>query len=249
MSTCRSSSSISMSPTSSTTGATSTPANDVWRRLAESNGRQAHEPVHALLGAEQPVGVLALGAEGGRLDAGLLPRADLEQLDLEAALLGPAHQHPQHHLGPVLGVGAARAGVDGDERVAGVVAAGEQPLLLELVEARLDASRAARRARRRSTRPPRPSRPARSRSSTSDVSARQRSRRRVDARVLGADLRGRGLVVPEARRAHLVLELGDVRVERGVVGARAQQRELVADRLQALGDREAVGGAGHRGPR
>ena len=34
----RSSSSISTSPASSTTGATSTPANDVWRRLAESKG-------------------------------------------------------------------------------------------------------------------------------------------------------------------------------------------------------------------
>ena len=46
--------------------------------------------------------------------------------------------HPQHHLGPVLGVGAARAGVDGHERVAGVVVAGEQALLLERGQARLD---------------------------------------------------------------------------------------------------------------
>ena len=74
--------------------------------------------MHALLGAEEPVGVLARGAERRRLDAGLLPRAGLEQLDLEAAPLGPAHQHAQHHLGPVLGVGAAGAGVDGHERVA-----------------------------------------------------------------------------------------------------------------------------------
>jgi hypothetical protein len=67
------------------------------RRLAavgRVEGRQAHEAVHALLGAEQPVGVLALGAERGRLDARLLPRAGLQQLDLEAAALRPAHQHP-----------------------------------------------------------------------------------------------------------------------------------------------------------
>ena len=64
------------------------------------------------------------------------PGARLQQLDLEAAPLGPAHLHPQHHLGPVLGVGAAGAGVDRDERVAGVVAAGEQPLLLERLQAR-----------------------------------------------------------------------------------------------------------------
>ena len=57
---------------------------------------------------------------------------------LKPRALGPAHHHPQHHLGPVLGVGAARAGVDGDERVARVVGPGEQPLLLERGEALLD---------------------------------------------------------------------------------------------------------------
>ena len=66
------------------------------------------------------------------------PGLSLEDLDVEAAPLGPAHEHAQDHLRPVLGVGAAGAGVDGDERVAGVVAPGEQPLLLELGQARLD---------------------------------------------------------------------------------------------------------------
>ena len=111
------------------------------RRLAAVGGverREPDEPVDALLGAVEAVGVLALDAEGGGLDAGLLPRARLQQLDLEAAPLGPAHLHPQHHLGPVLGVGAARAGVDGHERVAGVVGAGEQPLQLQRLEPRLD---------------------------------------------------------------------------------------------------------------
>ena len=93
----------------------------------------------ALLGVEQAVGVLARRAEGGGLDAGLLPRRRLEQLDVEAAPLGPAHHHAQDHLGPVLGVGAARAGVDGHERVAAVVAAREQALLLELLQALLHA--------------------------------------------------------------------------------------------------------------
>ena len=111
------------------------------RRLPAVGGverRQPHEPVHALLGRVEAVGVVAGDAERCRLDAGLLPGAGLEQLDLEAAPLGPAHLHPQHHLGPVLGVGAARAGVDGHERVARVVVAGEQPLLLGAEQARLD---------------------------------------------------------------------------------------------------------------
>ena len=62
--------------TSSTSGATSTSAKLVWRRCAASNGEMPHQPVDALLGREQPVGVLAAGDEGRRLDAGLLPRAD-----------------------------------------------------------------------------------------------------------------------------------------------------------------------------
>ena len=60
--------------------------------------------------------------------------AILQQLGLEASTLGPAHQHPQHHLGPVLRVGAAGAGVDLADRVALVVLAAEQRAQLELVE-------------------------------------------------------------------------------------------------------------------
>ena len=138
MSTCRSSSLISISPVSFTTGATSTPAKLVWRRCAESNGDSRTSRCTPALGAEQPVGVLARGPEGRGLDARFLAGAGLEQLDLEAAPLGPAHQHPQHHLRPVLRVGPPRPRVHGDERVAGVVAAGEQPLLLERRQALLD---------------------------------------------------------------------------------------------------------------
>ena len=91
-----------------------------------------------LLGREEPVRVLAPRDQGRGLDPGLLPRARLEKVDLEAPPLGPAHLHPQQHLGPVLGVGAAGAGVHRDDRVAGVVASREEPLLLELRQARLD---------------------------------------------------------------------------------------------------------------
>ena len=92
----------------------------------------------AALGREQPVRVLALGDEGRRLDPRLLARRRLLHLDLEAATLGPAQVHAQQHLGPVLRVGAAGAGADRDDGVAGVVLAAEQPRLLELGEPALD---------------------------------------------------------------------------------------------------------------
>ena len=66
-----------------------------------------------------------------RLDAGLLARALLDPFELVAVRLGPARVHAQQHLGPVLGLGAAGAGVDLDEAVVGVGLAGEQALELQ----------------------------------------------------------------------------------------------------------------------
>src|SRR5829696_837023 len=88
----------------------------------------------AALGLQDPVRVLAVNREGRRLQSGLLPSAGLEHLRAETAPLGPAQVHPQQHLRPILGIGAARACVDRDERVAGVVLAAEERVLLEAVE-------------------------------------------------------------------------------------------------------------------
>ena len=55
-------------------------------------------------------------------------------LDGEAPPLGPAQIHPQQHLGPVLGVGAALPRLDLADCVALVVFAREQRPQLELVE-------------------------------------------------------------------------------------------------------------------
>ena len=136
-------------------------------RLVE--GRQAHEPVDAALGLERPIGVFALDGERRGLEAGFLPRARLEQLRLEAAVGRPAQVHAQQDLGPVLRVGAARAADDGHDRVAGVVLAVEERLLLRAARARGAAARSTRRS------PPpgrRPSRPARTRPRSRCVAAR-----------------------------------------------------------------------------
>ncbi len=62
---------------------------------------------------------------------GLLSLGRLVDLDGEASTLGPARVHPQQHLGPVLGVGAAGAGVQLDDRVVLVVRSAEETLGLE----------------------------------------------------------------------------------------------------------------------
>ena len=93
--------------------------------------RHAHQAVHAALGGEQPVGEAAVHDEGGRQESRLLPLRRLVDLDREAAALGPALVHAQQHLGPVLRVGAARAGVHLAHGVELVVLAREERLQLE----------------------------------------------------------------------------------------------------------------------
>ena len=72
--------------------------------------------------------------EGGRLQAGLLGVGGVEDLDGVLVLLGPAQVHPHQHLGEVGGVDAAGAGADGDQRLAGVVLAGQQGADLERLD-------------------------------------------------------------------------------------------------------------------
>ncbi len=59
---------------------------------------------------------------------GLVAGLQVDDLALEAAALGPAQVHPEQHLGPVLGLGAAGAGMDGDDRVLPIVLAAEHLL-------------------------------------------------------------------------------------------------------------------------
>ena len=182
---------------------------------------EADEPVHAALGLEDPVRVLALDREGRRLQPGLLPRRGLDQLGLEPAVGGPALVHAQEHLGPVLGVGAALPGMDRDDRVAGVVLAVEERRLLEPVELASDRHERG-----------------------GDLVAHLRvelvqlagvvevaRERRValeaarEPRVVGGGLRGAGLVVPETRLAHGGLELPYAAFERsGVKGTHEPSR-------------------------
>ena len=67
------------------------------------------------------VGVVARDLEGDGLDARLVALQQVELLDLEAHALAEAGVHAVEHLRPVLRLGAARAGVQRQNAVAGVV--------------------------------------------------------------------------------------------------------------------------------
>ena len=69
------------------------------------------------------------------------PSVVVDDLGPEAVARGPAEIHPEEHLGPVRGLGAARTGADRQDRAVAVVVAGEQqqrPLPREVLLQRRD---------------------------------------------------------------------------------------------------------------
>ena len=98
----------------------------------------AHQAVHAVLAVQVAVGVGAAHREGGALDARFFAVLAVEELDVVALLLRPAQVHAHQHLGPVLRLGAAGAGVDREDRVLVVVGTRELELELERPSSRAE---------------------------------------------------------------------------------------------------------------
>src|SRR5690606_26040834 len=96
--------------------------------------RLAHQPVHAGLGAQPAVGILAGELHRGALAAGDFARRSLDDLGVETVLLAPAQIHSQQHFRPVLGLGAAGACLDVEEGVAGVHLAREHARELQALD-------------------------------------------------------------------------------------------------------------------
>jgi hypothetical protein len=90
--------------------------------------------MHAVLGLQVAEGVVALDAQRGALDAGRVAAELVGDLDLPALTLAVPQVHAQQHLGPVLALGAAGAGVDRDEGSGTVVFAAHHALELHLLE-------------------------------------------------------------------------------------------------------------------
>ena len=89
--------------------------------------------MHAGLAGEHAKCELASDGEGGGLDTGLVAILDFVDVGLEAFALGPAEIHAHEHLGPVLALGAAGAGVHDDNGVERIGLAGEHGFGFELV--------------------------------------------------------------------------------------------------------------------
>jgi len=104
-------------------------------------GADADESVDAGLALEVAVGPRSTDCHGRALNAGHSVVLAIEELDRVVVLRRPGRIHPQQHLGPVVGVGAAVAGVDRHQGVAGVVGAREQRREFERIDHLLEAIR------------------------------------------------------------------------------------------------------------
>jgi hypothetical protein len=82
--------------------------------------------VDAALRPEPAIRAAAVDRHGHALEAGLLALLLVDDLGREAVALSPAQVHPQEHLSPVGGLGAARTGTDRQQRGTVVVLTGEQ---------------------------------------------------------------------------------------------------------------------------
>ena len=89
-------------------------------------GGDTHQTVDPGLRFQIAVGVKALHQDGGGFDARLVPVQVVQNLVGEALLFNVHGVHPVQHLGPVLGLGAAGPGVEGEDGVAAVILPGEK---------------------------------------------------------------------------------------------------------------------------
>jgi len=94
--------------------------------------RNAHQPMHAGFGRQQTIRIFALDFKSHALDAGFLARLIIDNFGLESSALGPLDVHAQEHLSPILRFRSARPGMNGADRIAGIVFPGQKRLGLRL---------------------------------------------------------------------------------------------------------------------
>ena len=76
----------------------------------------------------------AANGDRSTVNASVGIRIAIDQVNRIVAFLGPLRVHPQHHLGPVVGIGSAIASVDGQDRAARIVGSVEQCFEFKIVK-------------------------------------------------------------------------------------------------------------------
>lgn len=81
--------------------------------------------MNPFFGAQSTEGIFSVDGNGDTFYAGFFPCGEIEDVRGEVMRLSPAEVHPFEHFRPILGISAARAGVNRQQRVSPIVCAGE----------------------------------------------------------------------------------------------------------------------------
>jgi len=90
--------------------------------------RNAYQAMDSRLSLKVAVRIIPVDRKGYTLDPSLLTGQVVDDLGLKFLPLGPAEVHAQEHIGPILGLGTAGAGMDGYNGIAGVILPPEHAL-------------------------------------------------------------------------------------------------------------------------
>src|SRR5205085_7766828 len=93
-----------------------------------------NEAMYAGLALEMAVSVIANDAQGCAADTGFFVAQFVYDFHSVSVFLRPARIHAHEHLRPVARFGASAAGLDSEERVAGILRPAEHRLKLKIVE-------------------------------------------------------------------------------------------------------------------
>ena len=91
-------------------------------------GADAHQPVHALLSAQESIHIFTRYLKGYALDSRLIPVKQVQHLDAVPVPFTVTGIHPVQHLCPVLCLCSAGTGVQGQIGVAGIIVTPQQRL-------------------------------------------------------------------------------------------------------------------------
>src|SRR5215475_7263804 len=96
--------------------------------------RNPNQPMHAALGLEITVRVLAANQQRDRFDPDFFAGLNIYDLRFKSVALDPALIHAQKHVGPIARFGTAGAGMNGEEGVVAIVLTRKELAELEFLE-------------------------------------------------------------------------------------------------------------------
>ncbi len=97
-------------------------------------GREPHQAVGSAFRLCIPIGIRSSKLDGGVLDPGFLAFRRIKQVCLQSLPVCPPEVHTGQHLGEILGIHAALAGMDDKDGIGGIMRTAERQLQFQIID-------------------------------------------------------------------------------------------------------------------